>query len=255
VESSFDAWTKFYKQDENAVNAIVSYYNKGALAVLCLDLIIRRESGGERSLDDVMRALWREYGKPGVGVPEDGVEQLAMAITNIDLRGFFERALRSREELPLRELLESFAIDMQLRPATGLDDKGGCLPIGSQQAISAKPSLGLTLAAGDSVRVASVYDDGPAQQAGISAGDTIVAINGLRAERGDFEKLIGAAGDGGEVELYLFRRDELMRFRAKPEIPPDDTCDLALLMQSDAQSLKRRKPWLSCAAPQAAESN
>ena len=62
--SSFDAWTRFYKQDENAPNAIVSYYAKGALFALLLDLHIRIETESERSLDDVMRAMWRQFGKP-----------------------------------------------------------------------------------------------------------------------------------------------------------------------------------------------
>jgi len=63
AESSFDAWTKYYRQDENAPNAIVSYYAKGSLVALLLDLVIRRDTQGRRSLDDVMRALWRSYGR------------------------------------------------------------------------------------------------------------------------------------------------------------------------------------------------
>ena len=61
TESSFDAWTRFYKQDENAPNAIVSYYAKGALVALALDLVIRDKSDGAFSLDDVMRWLWQHH--------------------------------------------------------------------------------------------------------------------------------------------------------------------------------------------------
>jgi len=88
-ESSFDAWTKFYKQDENAPNAIVSYYTKGAMFALALDLHIRLHTAGRQSLDDVMRRLWQEYGKQGVGLPERGFEQLAIEVTGLDLRAFF----------------------------------------------------------------------------------------------------------------------------------------------------------------------
>src|SRR5581483_4613820 len=73
-ESSFDAWIKYYRQDENAPNAMVSYYVKGGLVALCLDLLIRSETQGRRSLDRVMRALWKRYGQKGVGIPEDGIE-------------------------------------------------------------------------------------------------------------------------------------------------------------------------------------
>lgn len=63
AESSFDAWTRYYKQDENSPNALVSYYTKGALVALGLDLLIRRETDGAHSLDDVMRLLWSRYGR------------------------------------------------------------------------------------------------------------------------------------------------------------------------------------------------
>src|SRR5690606_32949346 len=63
AESSFDAWIKYYRQDENAPNAIVSYYTKGSLVALALDLTIRERSAGRRSLDDVMRLLWTRFGR------------------------------------------------------------------------------------------------------------------------------------------------------------------------------------------------
>ena len=63
AESSFDAWIKYYRQDENAANAVVSYYAKGAIVALCIDLLLRRESNQETSLDDFMRLLWHRYGK------------------------------------------------------------------------------------------------------------------------------------------------------------------------------------------------
>src|SRR5690625_7091112 len=63
AHSSYDAWTRFYKQDENSPNAIVSYYTKGALAALGLDLLIQQRTDGQHSLDDVMRYMWQHYGK------------------------------------------------------------------------------------------------------------------------------------------------------------------------------------------------
>src|SRR5690606_7382954 len=63
AESSFDAWTRYYRQDENSPNALVSYYTKGALVALGLDITIRNETSGSYSLDDVMRLMWRRYGR------------------------------------------------------------------------------------------------------------------------------------------------------------------------------------------------
>ena len=73
AESSFDAWTKFYRPDENSPNAIVSYYAKGALVALALDLLIRRETAGAQSLDDVMRALSARHCRTGIGLEERGL--------------------------------------------------------------------------------------------------------------------------------------------------------------------------------------
>ncbi|MFA7667081.1 MAG: peptidase M61, partial [Burkholderiaceae bacterium] len=93
TESSFDAWTRYYRQDENAPNAIVSYYTKGALVALCLDLTIRARSRGKRSLDDVMRLMWQRWGRDFYrlapeqrgGVAEDGLPALLAEATDLDL--------------------------------------------------------------------------------------------------------------------------------------------------------------------------
>ena len=105
AESSFDAWTKFYKQDENAINSIVSYYNKGALFSLCLDLLIRQKSGGKFSLDNVMRELWIKYGKTDIGLEEGEIERIAGEFSGFDLSDFFLRYLHQTEELPVKDLL------------------------------------------------------------------------------------------------------------------------------------------------------
>lgn len=85
AESSFDAWTKFYKQDESAPNTIVSYYAKGALLALCLDLTIRKNTKDKKSLDDVMRYLWNNYGKKLIGIPEGEIENIVSKVSGIDL--------------------------------------------------------------------------------------------------------------------------------------------------------------------------
>ena len=79
----------------------MSYYGKGSLVALCLDLLIRDKTRGKKSLDDVMRALWRRHGMTGVGVEEDGVEVLAEEVTGLKLRRVFDEWLRSTRELPL----------------------------------------------------------------------------------------------------------------------------------------------------------
>ncbi|WP_347322416.1 M61 family metallopeptidase, partial [Ralstonia pseudosolanacearum] len=108
AESSFDAWTKYYRQDENAPNAIVSYYTKGSLVALALDLTIRTQTGGEHSLDDVMRALWaaggRDFYAPGHaqrGVTEAELIALMEETTGLRLRTLVRQLAEGRDDPPL----------------------------------------------------------------------------------------------------------------------------------------------------------
>jgi predicted metalloprotease with PDZ domain len=243
-ESSFDAWTKFYKADENAPNAIVSYYSKGALVALALDLLIRRDSGGKKSLDHLMGALWERHGRPDLGVAEGDLEALAQEISGLDLTGFFDQALRSTEELPLPELLEAMGVGYRLRAARNSADKGGVAKV-DEVPVSQGPVLGATVRdeRGDA-RVAVVFDGGAAQEAGLSAGDVVVAVDGLRVTAGNLEQRIADIPEGYSVSVHAFRRDELMRFDLKPQAPPENICELWLLDDPSEEQLERQQAWL-----------
>ena len=105
AESSFNAWTRFYKQDENAANAIVSYYGKGCLIAACIDLRMRQAGGGARSLDDVMRRLWADYRARGRGIAEDRIQQLIGEVLGQDLSAELQDWIYGTGDLPLPELL------------------------------------------------------------------------------------------------------------------------------------------------------
>ncbi len=208
-DSSFDTWTKLYKADENAANAIVSYYNKGAVVALCLDLTIRQQSQHKKSLDDVMRALWQQHGKPLVGVTGERLEQFIEEVTGVDLRAFFDLALRSTEELPVAELLAAFGIRLELRPSDGAEDKGG------KPASGTPPPhySGLRLTADPlGASVAVVINNSPAHQAGISAGDIVISVDGLKSDSSKIDKQLARFAVGDTVVLHGFRRDELRQW-------------------------------------------
>lgn len=244
AESSFDAWTRFYKQDENAPNAIVSYYAKGALAALALDLTIRRGTNGTASLDDLMRAMWERHGRTGIGVEERGIEALAEEISGLDLRAFFARALDSTEDIDLAGLLADVGIGLRMRPARDARDQGG-IANGSAEPVRPRPVLGVRLqSAGADAVLAAVFTGSAAQRAGLSAGDTIVAVDGLRAARDNLDALIGRVPEGARVTVHAFRRDELMTFEVHPRAPTSDTCELSLLLDVPKEALRRRAAWL-----------
>ena len=243
AESSFDAWTKFYKQDANAPNAIVSYYGKGALAALALDLTLRRDTDGRCSLDDVMRVLWQRHGRGGDGVPERGVEAIAAEVSGLDLRGFFDHALDSTEDLDLVGLLEAVGVAMRLRPSRGQKDVGNVSD--AFEPVAADADIGLRLQPGAAeAQVAAVIDGRPARRAGIAPGDVLVAVDGLRVTGATADDALRRARIGQPLSIHAFRRDELMTFTAVPEPAPADTCELCLSTMATAEVLERRARWL-----------
>jgi predicted metalloprotease with PDZ domain len=239
AESSFDAWTKFYQQDENAINDIVSYYTKGGMVALALDLRLRRETGGTRSLDDVMRALYARHGESGVGVPEDGVERIASEIAGVDLTAFFDEALRGTGDAlwdELADLLGDVGVRAHLRPREGSKDRGG--KAGSASG-APRGDLGFGLSG---AKVAWVRAGEAASRAGLSAHDEIVAIDGLKAGSDALDRVAALPPDT-PVTLHVFRRDELLVLEATVQAPPADTVWLEIDGDDEAGAA-RRAAWL-----------
>ena len=246
AESSFDAWIKYYRQDENAPNAIVSYYTKGALIALALDLTVRRETRGRRSLDDVMQALWREYGQTGRGVGETEVEALAERVSGVSLRRFFDRMVRSTDDVDWAALLADFGVEVRLGPAQSAADRGGNGPADGNSARPARAVLGARLdIAGLEVKIAQVFDGGAAQAAGLSAGDALLAIDGIRTTPANWEQSISRRLPGDRIRITAFRRDELIERSVRLDAAPKDT--FQLWMDPAPMSAQRRlqRGWLS----------
>ncbi|MDN0073945.1 PDZ domain-containing protein [Crenobacter sp. SG2303] len=232
VDSSLTAWTKYYRQDENSPNAIVSYYTKGSLVALALDLLIRRDTQGRQSLDDVMRALWAKWLADGKGLAEDEWEQVAAEVTGLDLKPFFDLALRSTAELPLAELLATQGIDLALTPAESASDRGGVVESIDTKA-RGRATLGVKTAADPlGLKLVNVFDGGAAQAAGLSGGDVLIAVDGLKAA--DLDRQLARFEPGDTVRLYAFRRDELQVVDAKLLPTPADTCRLRRIPDAGA---------------------
>jgi predicted metalloprotease with PDZ domain len=140
----------------------------------------------------------------------------------------------------LADLLSRFGVESQLRAATGSTDKGGW------QKEAPKPGISLgvkTVAEGGQVKLSHVFNNGPAQQAGLSAHDVLVAIDGLRVTPTNLETLLASRPAGNKREFWLFRRDELMRFQVLPEETPADTWGLRL-QDAKGEQLLARNAWL-----------
>jgi len=245
ADSSFDAWTKFYRQDENAPNAIVSYYTKGSLIAVALDLTIRKLTSNAKSLDDLMALLWQKYGKTGLGVPEGSIEQHAAEIAGTDLNEFFQRYLHGTEDPPLAELFQWIGVDLISRPSESSQDKGGKASQKTSEDLLQRADPGIqTIANAGALKIANVFDGGAAIKAGLAAGDVLVAIDGLKVTDTNLEALLQQYRPGEVVDVHLFRRDELMQFKLELQSPALDTIELCLNDDVDEKTIISRNAWL-----------
>jgi predicted metalloprotease with PDZ domain len=249
AESSFDAWVKFYRQDENAPNSIVSYYAKGSLIALALDLTVRKATRGRKSLDDIMRVLWHKCGRTGRGVGENEIETLAEQVCGVRLKRFFARALYSTEELPAAALLREFGIKVTLGPAESSSDRGGNAPERSAKTAPPRAVLGVrTEAVGGDLKLSQVFDQGSAQAAALSAGDSLVALDGIRITASNLDRLLARQRPGAVVRIHAFRRDELIERRVRLLAAPADTYALTLDERAPAARKRLREAWISTPA-------
>jgi len=258
ADASFNAWDILYKPEPNSPNASVSYYAKGALVALALDLELRRRSSV--SLDDVVRELWRRYGERGIGVPEDGFEALAAEVSGLDLAEFFARAVRGTDDLPLDELFASVGIGFELRPQAGPDDRGGLLPRSSAAAPtagadSADAPLGLGItyrSRPDGLELTAVLDDGPAQRAGLEPGDVLIALDRLKVDARRLKTRLARFEDGERISATVFRGDELLEVGLVLAAAPRNTCWLRLRDDAERAAEARREAWLAASGPDSA---
>ena len=221
AQSSFDAWTKYYKSDENSPNSVVSYYIKGALVALCLDLSLRAKTQQQFSLDTLMRRLWRRFALTHTGIVEQDIRDILFELAGSEINDFLDKALHSTEELPWQTLLGDLGLKPILRAHEGASDPGGRPGTGASQ----RPWLGVkTQASEGGVQLSYVQSASPAEQAGLSAGDIVIAIDGLRINQATWEKRLQQRAVGDTISVYAFRRDEWLATTCLLAAAPLDTC-------------------------------
>jgi predicted metalloprotease with PDZ domain len=222
AQASFDAWIKYYRQDENTPNATVSYYSKGALVAVCLDLSLRATS--QHSLDSVMRALWQRC--EGGPMTEDDLATVLHELSGRSYARELARWVHGTGELPLRELMEQHGVAIADDPA------------------QLAQQLGLRVTEGQAIQIKTVLRGGAAEKAGFCAGDewlgievgTGVAAQGWRMTRLDDLPLY--AGTQTRLNALVARDKQLLRLALT--LPRAGTS--WRLSVGDAQRVKR---WLS----------
>ncbi len=233
TESSFDAWHKFYKQDENAPNAIVSYYAKGALIALCLDSLMRSNSEGRVTLDALMLKMWQRWTETGEGIGEREPQALVADLLGVDLNDFFEAALYSTKELPLDAALAFHGVQLQWTPRLSSSDVGGSRAKDITQNKSCVCWLGANvLDAPGGVRVTHVMSGSPAMRAGLAAGDILIAMSGFSVNKEAVDKLLARFAKLSSIKVHYFRLGQLYQSDLPIEQAPADTAVLSVVDQA-----------------------
>ncbi|MBJ2129323.1 M61 family metallopeptidase [Alteromonas sp. IB21] len=217
-ESSFDAWTKFYKQDASATNNIVSYYTKGGVIALGLDLLLRKESNDKVGLDTLMQLLWQHYGIDEKGTPDSVIQDLCKTHFDIDVSAYLDQVVYGTNDVELASLVREMGVEYRTRPRVSSDDKGG---ITSQPAIINQ--LGATLKpASFGLTVVQVFEGLAAMDAGILLNDVIIALDGHIVNVQKFQRLLDNA-QASTVEITLIRDGRLITLplnvvKARPDM-------------------------------------
>ncbi|MBA3944017.1 MAG: M61 family metallopeptidase [Herpetosiphonaceae bacterium] len=233
--SSFDSWIKFYRPDENTVNTGISYYLKGALVALVLDLDIRQRTNNVHSLDHVMSYLYEQYPLGGPGMPPDAYQQAIQQVAGIDASDFFDRYINGTDEVPFSEYLAAAGIVLEWSFKDRQHD--GDEP---------RPTLGIRIRSDNGqFKVANVLSDGPAARSGLAAEDELIALDDFRiADEGTLYERLRDRQPGETVTMTVFRREMLMRIAVTLGTPQHD--GLKLVLRPDVTEAQRalRADWL-----------
>jgi predicted metalloprotease with PDZ domain len=232
-DASFDAWIKYYRQDENAVNNQISYYDKGEIVSMMLDLTIRNASNGNKSLDDVMRYLYNEHFKKGKNYTHADLQRISEMMAGKSLDDFFAKYVRGTDEIDHNSIFAGLG----LRLAESKTDK---------EKAKDKAYLGANLGE-ESGRliVRSIPAGSPAYEQGLNTGDQIVAVDGYRANQSFLQNYIDERKPNDRIRLTIFRFDKLRDISFTLGTDPRKDYDFSSVEQPTEEQKRLYKQYLN----------
>ena len=192
-EASFDAWVKYYRQDENSINNQISYYDKGEIVNMMLDITIRTASNGAKSLDNVMGHLYDEFYKKNRNFTPEDYQKVSEMMAGRSLEDFFSKYVRGEAEIDYAAIMAPIGIKVEIAQ-----------PNKNRAYIGAD-----TAEENGRLNIRTVPAGTPAYDQGLNTGDQIVAIDGNRASTQFLQTYLGEKKPGDKVRLTLFRFDRI----------------------------------------------
>lgn len=232
-ESSFDSWIKYYRQDENSVNSQISYYDKGAILGLLLDLNIRRQSNGAKSLDDVMRYLYMEFFKNDRNYGPADFQKACELMAGGSLEEFFSKFVRGKQELDYSAPLETVGLRLETNAPPDAN-------VAADRAF-----FGADVVQEDGrLNVRRVYAGSPAYEQGLNSNDQIVALDNMRVTRAFFNARLAEKKPGDLINLTIFRFDDLSMLLIKLGDRRSGTYRIVPLSSQTEAQKRRLRDWL-----------
>ncbi len=228
AESSFDAWIKLYRRDAHSDNSQISYYLKGELVTLLLDLMIRDRHQNQRSFDDVLRHLWEHFGQPEIGFTPEQLETIISNIAGLDLTDFFQHYLHGTAELPLAESLEKFGLKL-----TPILDEPSLPYLGGKVQTENQKTL-ITFVAAQS----------PLEKAGVCPGDELLALAGWRVTAEQLPQRLKDYQAGDMMQITVFHQDELKTVQVQLAPPQPSRYEIVRLQNCSERQFQNLKGWL-----------
>ncbi len=227
-ESSFDAWIKLYRPDANSSNSQISYYLKGEMVSFLLDLLIRQQHGNQRSLDDVMRQMWQQFGQAEIGFTPEQLQTVIQSVAGMDLDDFFGRYVDGTQELPFNQYLEPFGLQV-----LGDDEEE---PV---------PYLGIKVQTENGREAIKLVEAGsPAQLGGIAPGDELLAIDGIRVTAAGLSDRLKDYQSGDTIQVTVFHQEQLGIYPVTLASPRSSHYQVVSVEHPSLTQTKNFESWL-----------
>ena len=227
--ASYDAWIKFYRNDENSPNTTISYYTKGAVVAFLLDAKIQAATGGTQSLDDMLRLAYARYAGEH-GFTREEFRALAQEVARSDLSAWFVHALETTNELDYTEALDWFGLRFKPAPAVTPE----------------KAWLGLmTRTDNGRLLVSQVHRQTPGWQYGFNVDDEILAVDDYRVLPQQWEARLAQYRPGEQITVLVARRERLQRLVVTCGAEPAKRWQLEVHPEASAVQRARLTAWLA----------
>ncbi|MBW4604399.1 MAG: M61 family metallopeptidase [Calothrix sp. FI2-JRJ7] len=229
-ESSFDAWIKLYRPDANSGNSQISYYLKGEMVSLLLDLMIRARHCNKKSFDNVLFIMWEQFGKDEIGFTPEQLQSVIESVAGIDLSDFFERYIDGLEDLPFNSFLEPFGLQL----------------VGDN---NEEPYLGVRVTTENGREIIKFVEAGsPAQIAGIDPGDELLAIDGIKVGANGLAERLKDYQPNDCMQVTVFHQDQLNTHTVTLTSPIPTKYQLKLIDKLDSSQKDNLIGWLGASA-------